>query len=124
MLTDLNYVERADHKLIGVVGESDTPEVLKRAMTLMLFSNDPDIRNFKGSSVVNVFSTLPQSSFDEINFYLTLAAARMREILSGMYPTLADVYFEAQDDAPTLKVTLNVRMSDSDNVLTSVVYNE
>lgn len=117
---DLNYKETVDKRRIAVVDQSDTPDLLKRAITLMLFSNDPEIRNFDGSSIVNLFATLPQSGFEGIKFYLTIAANRMRQILQSIDPTVTAVYFESIDEAPLLKVTLNVETNN--NIMTTVVY--
>lgn len=117
---DFNYQETKNKRRIAVVTEAGTPELLKRAITLMLFSRDPDIRNFNDSSIVNVFATLPQSGFFAINFYLTLAATRIREILQTTDNTVTSVYFTCEDDAPILRVSLNVETTD--NLLTTVVY--
>jgi hypothetical protein len=117
---DLNYEETKNRRRIAVVAASETPELLKRAITLMLFSQDPDIRNFNDSSIVNVFASLPQSGFQGINLYLTLAATRIREILQETDDTVTAVYFTCEDDAPILRVSLNVETTD--NILTTVVY--
>lgn len=120
MSKDLNYAETVRKHRIAIVPSSDTPELLKRAITLMLFSQDPEIRNFNGSSVVNVFATLPQSGFAGISFYLTLAANRIRTILQAQDPSVNAVYFSCEDAAPTLSVTLNIETTD--NILTTTVY--
>lgn len=120
MSKDLNYAATIKKNRIGITASAETPELLKRAITLMLFSQDPEIRNFNGSSVVNVFTTLPQSGFAGISFYLTLAANRIRTILQEQNPAVSSVYFSCEDDAPTLKVTLNIETTD--NTLTTTIY--
>lgn len=118
---DLNYSEAGGKKRLSLNPFSGTPEILKRGITLMLFSDDPDIRNFNGTSVVNAFPTISQAGFEGIDFYLALAAKRIQAILSTMYPNISQVYFNVKDNAPTLAIQLNITTTDNDT-LTAVVY--
>jgi len=118
---DLNYLETPVNHKLRLNPYADTPEILKRGITLMLFSKDPDIRNFNGTSVVNAFATIPQSGFDGISFYLALAAKRIQAILSEIYPNIQQVFFDLADNSPTLAVRLNIKLNNG-NTLTAVVY--
>lgn len=118
---DLNYVETPTKHRLALNPDASTPEILKRGITLMLFSPDPEIRNFNGTSVVNSFSTIPQTGFDGISFYLTVAAKRIQTILSEIYPNIDQVFFDVSDEAPSLIVRLNIRTTE-DDTLTAVVY--
>ena len=118
---DLNYAETLNKHRLKLTPDAHTPEILKRGITLMLFSKDPEIRNFNGTSVVNVFATLPQSGFSGISFYLTIAGKRIQQLLSEMYPNIGQVYFDCTNNAPTLSVRMNVRTTDG-NILTTTVY--
>ena len=122
MIRDINYRETPGNRTISLTTEQDTPEVLKRAITLMLFSKDPDIRNFNGSSVVNAFPTITQAGFAAVNFYLTIAAKRIQALLSEIYDNIESVYFEAVDNAPQIDVTLNIKLTSTETSLTQVVY--
>lgn len=122
MIQDINYKETPGNRTIALTTLQDTPDILKRAITLMLFSKDPDIRNFNGQSVVNVFPTISQAGFSAVNFYLTIAAKRIQTLLSELYDNIESVYFEAVDNAPQLDVTLNVKLTDNENSLTQVIY--
>ena len=104
----MNYRVASNSHSLLLDPYADTPEVLKVAITLMLFSDDPDIRNFNGNSILMAFSTIPESGFDGINFYLTVAAARIRNILKSRYPDVSDVYFENASVGSNLTVKLNV----------------
>ena len=118
---DLNYVETPRRHRLALNPDSTTPEILKRAITLLLFSDDPELRNFNGTSVVNTFATIPQTGFDGISFYLTLAAKRLQTLLAGTYNNIGQVYFDCTDSGPTLAVRLNIQTTDG-NILTAVVY--
>lgn len=122
MIRDIDYKETPGNRTIALTTEQDTPDILKRAITLMLFSKDPDIRNFNGSSVVNAFPTITQAGFQAVNFYLTIAAKRIQTLLSEMYNNIESVYFEAVDEAPKLYVTLNVKLTGTETSLTQIVY--
>ena len=124
MIRDINYQETAGNRTIALTTLQDTPEILKRAITLMLFSKDPDIRNFNGRSAATAFPTITQAGFPAVNFYLTLAAKRIQTILSTMYDNIESVYFEAVDDAPRIAVTLNVKLTAEDSPLTQMVFSE
>ena len=111
MIRDLDYVGGGPHPALRLTTGQDTPEILKRAITLMLFSHDPDIRNFNGDSVVTAFPMMNNGGFSGIFFYLSLAAKRIYEILKAQYPEVASVYFSADGPDQTLRVTLNVQLN-------------
>ena len=117
MATDLNYSPAANQHTLRLTGRQDVPEILKEAITLMLFSEDPDIRNFNGSSIVNVFPTLPESGFDGISFYLNVAASRIKEILQDRHNNISNVYFDTISGNASLGVTLNVVTGDNTNTV-------
>ena len=121
MNNDLNYVEGGPHSTLRLTPDSDTPEILKKAITLMLFSKDPEIRNFNGESVVAAFPKMTNASLAGIYFNLTTAGKRIYELLHDEYPEVNNVYFEADDDDSTLRVTLNVELNNN-NTETMVVY--
>ena len=121
MAKDLNYVGGGPYPALRLTTDTSTPDILKKAITLMLFSHDPEIRNFNGESVVAAFPKLTTAGFSGIFFHLTLAAKRIYELLRVSYPNLANVYFEADESGSTLSVTLNVELTDN-NIESVVVY--
>ena len=122
MISDLSFiVSNSGHKL-RLIGESELPERLKRAITLMLFSQDPNIRNFNNSSIATAFPTLTEASLPGIQANLTLAATRRRQILQQLYSDITGVYFETQSEAGKITVTLNVDTRTTTE--TTVIYNE
>ena len=118
MVTDLNFKRSNGNPYLQLTGDQDTPDVLKAAITLMLFYDDPDIRNFNGRSIVDAFPTLPESGFEGISFYLTVAAARIKELLQPLYPQLSDVYFANTGANGVLNIQLNVVQNDATESIT------
>ena len=112
MVRDLNFEKASGQPRLTITGAQDVPEVLKAAIALMLFSQDSEIRNFKGTSIINAFPTLPESGFDGIDFYLSVASARIKELLKNDYPEISDVYFKNNGEGAALNVTLNVVLDD------------
>lgn len=112
MATDLTFENAQGNHKLRLTGKSDVPELLKEAIVLMLFSKDPDIKNFNGGSIVNAFATIPQSGIGGITFYLTVAATKIKQILRTRHPEVSDVYFDTTNGAGQLNVTLNVRTGD------------
>lgn len=120
MISDLNYANTANRRRIQVTTDQGTPDLLKRAITLMLFSDDPDIRNFNDSSIVNAFSTLTEAGLSGIQFNLTVAANRIRTLLQALDDRVNNVYFDVESGDSRLGITLNVVVSD--NTQTAVIY--
>ena len=123
MISDLNYKESANKHTLCVTTDQQTPDLLKRAITLMLFSEDEEIRNFNGSSVVNIFPTLTEAGVGAIQFYLASAASRIKNILQTIDNSVEEVYFDCENAGKaTLQVTLNIVVAG--NIQTTVVYGE
>ena len=120
MATDLTYKPASGSRTLTLTGSSDVPDILHKAITLMLFGEDPDIRNFDGTSIVNAFPTLQQAGFEGISHYLTIAASRILTILQDEYPGVSNVYFEETDSPGALGIILNVVVGDATE--TAVVY--
>ena len=123
MVSDLNYTIGYGNHTLQLTGSSDTPELLKRGITLMLFNQDPAIRNFNGTSIVNAFPTITQAGFDAVNFNLSIAAARIAEILKETYPEVSGVYFSSSEDSGKLSVSMTIETISGDTQ-TAVVYGE
>lgn len=121
MIRDLNYVGGGPHPSLRLTTDDTTPEILKKAITLLLFSRDDKLRNFNGESVVGAFGQLTNAGFDGISFYLTVAAKRLYTILSAEYPEISSIYFAAEGEDSTLRITLNVKLADND-IESMVVY--
>ena len=121
MPKDLNYVGGGPYPALRLTTDDNTPEILKRAITLMLFSHDSEIRNFNGESVVAAFPKIPTAGFSGIYFHLTLAAKRIYELLKPDYADLKSVYFSADESGSSLQVNLNVELNDN-NTESIMVY--
>lgn len=117
MVTDLNYKPVAGQQRLSLTGKQDVPDILKEAITLMLFSQDPDIRNFNGSSIVNAFPSIPESGIGGISFYLSVAASRIKQILQSRHNTVSNVYFDTTGTGSKLSVTLNVVTENDTNTI-------
>jgi hypothetical protein len=121
MARDFYYKTGGPTSCLQLTTDKTIPDVLKRAITLMIFSRDPEIRNFNGQSVVLAFPKANDGGFGAINFNLIQAAKRIEELLRAANPEVSNVYFDSESNGTTLSVTLNV-VTDS-NTQTAVVYN-
>ena len=120
MLKDLCYKAGGPTKTLLLSPQQGMPEALKRAITLMVFSQDPEIRNFDGASIVTAFPRINTGGFTAIVFNLTKAAKRIRDILKETNPEVTDVYFNSEGTGSSISITLNVTTSTSTQ--SAVVY--
>lgn len=119
---DFNYISGGPISRIPLTGDQSTPSLLKKAITLFLFSKDERIRNFNGGSIVNAFSTLPSGGVDAISHNLTVAATRITEILRGLDSTVDKVYITCAESGSKLSVAMNIRLVGSADILTEEFY--
>ena len=79
MAKDFYYKTGGPTSQLQLTTDKVIPDALKRAITLMVFSIDPEIRNFEGRSIVLAFPRINNAGMGAVTFHLTQAAKRIQE---------------------------------------------
>lgn len=98
----------------NIARASDIPEILRAVITLVLFSNDKDLRVFNGEGVYSTLTKYNSGSIDDLRASLTLLSSVVTKKIKQEYPEARSVSIDATvTNESRLDIFVNVTTSDS-----------